>query len=96
MKQNRCRERKQQDREQPSLRSLSPYSVPLSTNADDNKVTRRPPLPQKLQTTAKPGKVKTNEDTIYIHENVQQQTRKTKAGNNERTKSLKRKFLQVY
>ena len=40
---------------QPGVRSLSPYSVPLATNAEDTKITRRPPLPQKVNSVPKPA-----------------------------------------
>ena len=68
------REKKQQGSKQPTVRSLSPYSVPLNTQDDDNKVTTRPPIPQKMTTLAKSVKVQMSEDSTEIIDESGQQT----------------------
>merc|ERR1711892_380406 len=54
---------KQSGTNQPALRSLSPYSVPITTPIEDTKVTARPPLPQKAYNITKAAKIHGNVDT---------------------------------
>ena len=49
------REARQSVTKLPEVRSLSPYSGPLATSAEDNKITTRPPLPQKIHIVPKPA-----------------------------------------
>ena len=49
------REARQSVTKGPGVRSLSPYSVTLATTAENTKITRRPPRPQKVNTVPKPA-----------------------------------------